>query len=177
MATELTKIMDRLTKIEAAQQQILSRLQPLHTGETTTPQQGQAPIVGVDTSDGYRRTLEFIDKIMVPSAGADPAAVKQRSENLDAVAAQFDEAYFEGMFPVERLTEQDMVYIAQKRYDYFQKYHKDLLRDGLIKGKNLHLNQIVHNGDGISKNQDRLGALDMGSYNSALKREIDRRLA
>jgi hypothetical protein len=102
---------------------------------------------------------------------ADPAAVAARHANLVRWQAEFDQAHFSGPFKVWELSEQDMAYIASVQERYKLKLGKDIMRDGLFEGKHADLNAARNNG------VYNLNNTDLSGYDSALKQEVERRLA
>jgi hypothetical protein len=161
MASQLDRIESRLTKMEASLATLAggpkgtaaaeSDLPPFQQNVVQPPVRGEPPWNN-ETEDHFQ------------------ARVK-RHENLQRWQQQFDDAFWPGKFGVETLTPQDMIYIDEVQPRYFQKTGKDIMRDGLIGGKNVHLNAVRRDGPALR------GQYDMSNYDSPLKREIERRLA
>ena len=101
----------------------------------------------------------------------DPAAVAARHENLLRWQQEFDAATFSGPFKVWELTEADMAYIASVQERYKLKTGRDIMRDGLFEGKHADLNAARNHGEHVRNN------VDLTAYSSALKDEVERRLA
>lgn len=122
-------------------------------------------------SVGY---LNFVDLLIGgPRAreDADPVAVAQRLANLQRWAAEFDDVSWPGLFGVWNLTEADKVYLDSVADAYKLRTGKDLMRDGIIGGKNVHLNQVRNTGVALR------GTVDLSTYSSPIKDEVERRMA
>ena len=106
-----------------------------------------------------------------PAPGADPEALRRRNENLARWQSEFDAATFDGPFPVWEMTLADMVYLAKMAGPYRDKTGKDIMRDGLVAGKNADLNRAYNVGELNLRN------VDLSAYAGPLKDEVEKRLA
>ena len=111
------------------------------------------------------------DPIFGNAPDADPALVAERHANLQRWQAEFDQAHFSGPFKVWELSELDMAYIASVQERYKLKTGRDIMRDGLFEGKHADLNAARNHGEHVRNN------VDLTAYSSALKDEVERRLA
>ena len=118
--------------------------------------------------------LNFID-LMIGGprarADADPEQVAQRLANLQRWAAEFDDVSWPGEFGVWTLTERDKVYLDSVADAYKLKTGQDLMRDGIVGGKNRHLNEVRNTGVALR------GQYDLSTYDSPLKAAVERRMA
>jgi hypothetical protein len=112
-----------------------------------------------------------IDPIFGHLYAADPALVAERHANLQRWQSEFDAATFSGPFKVWELTETDMAYIASVQERYKLQTGRDIMRDGLFEGKHADLNAARNHGEHVLNN------VDLTAYSSALKDEVERRLA
>lgn len=118
--------------------------------------------------------LNFVDLLIGgprARADADPAQVAQRLANLQRWAKEFDEVSWPGIFGVWTLTEADKVYLDSVADSYKLRTGNDLMRDGIIAGKNVHLNQVRNTGVALR------GSVDLSTYSSPIKDEVERRMA
>jgi hypothetical protein len=169
MASQLDRIESRLTKVVAD----LAELKEFFNRSQTTPQPDQptAPVQGAPDPAALALWLqpakhpEETDEQHAARLAARDAALADWQRN-------FDEEHFDGPFKVWELTDEDMVYLATQQQAWANKFNgQDIMRAGLIEGKNVDLNRARNNGEYKKNNTD------LGGYSSALKAEVERRLA
>ena len=147
--------MDTLLTLYAVRKTIDEAIAKLTPQTDPVPAQG-APVPG-----------SLATQFLQPAQDLDPDAIRRRNENLAREEASRIDRWHNGLFPVERLSPEDKIFIT-----WAQQYYKgELWYDNLVRGLEIHIRASMLEGDA-----NRAQPYDIAKVNPDLRNEVYRKL-